>query len=445
MQPSRSPSRLSSGLPGLDLVEEDVRPLRILFLSSELGDDIGTGGIGSYISTVTPALARRGHDVHVLSCRDGLADTDELRDGVHFHRRRSLRKRGSRFAPGPLTADRVQAAMSAYWRARQLDIKPDIIEAPDWMAEGLLFILGRVPVVAHLHTPLWLIAQHNGYERTRDLRWADRLERTAVWGARCTTSPSELLAKDLRDAGWLARRRPTDIVRYPIDLDAWTDLPPPSEALPRVVAVGRIEARKAPELLMDAVSRVARTVEDAEAVFIGRTSGEVAGESYLDHIQQTRPSAPCRFVGEVPRSHLRDWYASARVVAVASHYESFSMAALEGMAAGRPVVVTNGVGAGEILGSGGVIVPPGDPTALAEALHRYLSDPSAAAVAGTAARRQVEIHCSPDAVALGREVVYGRMLKPRRDVRSLASSFRHRLGAANRSPLRRVKKMNTER
>ncbi|MGH3621307.1 MAG: glycosyltransferase family 4 protein [Sciscionella sp.] len=65
---------------------------------------------------------------------------------------------------------------------------------------------------------------------------------------------------------------------------------------------------------------------------------------------------------------------SAEVVCVPARYEGFSLPALEAMACGTPVVATDVGALSEVLGSAGVLVPPGDPDALAQELSRVLTD-----------------------------------------------------------------------
>jgi glycosyltransferase involved in cell wall biosynthesis len=119
-------------------------------------------------------------------------------------------------------------------------------------------------------------------------------------------------------------------------------------------------------------------------------------------------SMPCRFIDEIPRSELPDWYGSARVVVVPSRYDNFPYTGLEAMAARRPVVCTEGTGTAELLGgaAAGNVVPVGDADALAGALRPYLLDAGRAAVAGLEARSLVERHCSPEQVAEEREASY---------------------------------------
>jgi glycosyltransferase involved in cell wall biosynthesis len=94
--------------------------------------------------------------------------------------------------------------------------------------------------------------------------------------------------------------------------------------------------------------------------------------------------------------------ASADVYAFPSRHEGLPVAPLEAMACGLPLVAADAPGVSEILPegerSGGIVVPSGDPAALAEALDALLRDPSRRAEIGACARRRVEDAFSPQAV-----------------------------------------------
>jgi glycogen(starch) synthase len=391
-------------------------PLRVLFVSREYPPETGGGGIGSYVETMARALVARGHEVHVVSCVQGQAIDDCVRAGVYLHRRgvpRFLPKIRKRL---PSTARRVEGALSSYLASRRLGLDFDIVEAPDWMAEGLAFALGRsLPLVVHLHTPLLLVGRHNphSFHWTRDGKIAARLERFPVRRAVLLTSPSQLLARDLAAEGWLDGRHPR-IVRYPIDVNMWGSLPAPSAAPPRVLAVGRLEARKAPEVLVRAASQLSPVVPGLDVVFVGR-SGLRNGGEYKEWLMELAQelSAPCRFIEEVPRNELGAWYGSARVVALTSRHDNFPCVALEAMAAARPVVVTDGVGVAELLedSEAGRVVPVDDADRLAAALKPFLIDGGLAARAGAKARALVSRHCSPERIAAEREACYREAIR----------------------------------
>jgi glycosyltransferase involved in cell wall biosynthesis len=390
---------------------QTVQPLRLLLLSREYPPETGGGGIGSYVATIAPVLAQRGHEVHVLSCVEGQASLDLTDNGVHLHRRgvpRLLPRARRHF---PATTLRVEGAVSRYRAYRGLGVDTDVIEAPDWYAEGLIFALRRTrPLVVHLHTPLGFAERHNpgSFRWTHDRRLADRIERVPIGRADVVTSPSRLLARDLEDEGWLHGRGAT-IVRYPFDLGPWAGLAPAESAPPRVLMVGRLEGRKAPEVLVRAVAMLKPEIPDLEAVFVGRASPhyDTSYRDWLDGLARAL-GAPCRFVDEIRREDLASWYASARAVALPSRYDNLPYAGLEAMGAGRPIVCTDRTGTAELVaGTGaGAVVGVDDVTAFANALRPYLLDPAAAGRAGREAHAIVERECSPDGIAEQREACY---------------------------------------
>ena len=67
-------------------------------------------------------------------------------------------------------------------------------------------------------------------------------------------------------------------------------------------------------------------------------------------------------------------YASADLLVLASHAETYGMVVTEALARGLPVLATDAGGVREALGSGGLLVPPGDAAALGAALRSWLSD-----------------------------------------------------------------------
>jgi len=382
--------------------------VKILFLSIEYPPET-PDGIGSYVAETAAALAARDHEVHVLSCLAGQTSRDYRDGAVWIHRRGGSSVRGLRRLVGERSAARLNQALTCRRELKRLGIAFDVVETPDWMAEGLLLARGGTPLVAQLHTPLAVTARYGVRGLTRDARWAARLERTTVERSRLVISPSELLVRELCAAGWL-RRSNVRVVRLPIDVEGWSSGVDAAETEPLVVFAGRLEPLKAPEIVVDAVALLKDRGVQVTALLAGRSAATIEGRAYSDWLEQriAKTEAPCRLIGQIPRAEIGELLARARVAVVPSLYENFPYAALEAMAAARPVVCTSNTGIAELVdgSDAGAVVPARDAAALADAVEPYLREATLASQAGLCARELVVAHCDPDRVAAEREECY---------------------------------------
>jgi glycogen(starch) synthase len=401
--------------------------VKILFVSHEIGYTFGV-----YLDVIGSALVERGHEVHVLNCAPGgpPVSSDEYVDGVWVHRRRHLRPRGTtRVRQLPVVGDalralsapeepawtspvtRLNAALTNVLEYRRLGFDVDVIEAPEHLAEGLGFgMLQWRPIVVELHGPLILDVPHWGYEPGRHLRISDQLERLSARTATLTLAPSRFIATELAAKGWVGARDAC-VVPHAIDVERWAHVPPPTATGPVVLAVGGITPAKGADVLVRAAALLTPSIPGLEVVFVGSSVTLANGRSSVDEIAELAGSlgVSCRFVGPVPRDELADWYGRARVVAVASHHESFSLVGLEAMASGRPIVCSLSTGIAELASDSSeavTVVPTSSHGALARALEPFLRDPERAAIAGAEARAIAVRRCSPAVVAAQKEAVY---------------------------------------
>jgi glycosyltransferase involved in cell wall biosynthesis len=112
----------------------------------------------------------------------------------------------------------------------------------------------------------------------------------------------------------------------------------------------------------------------------------LVGDGDLLPALRSRRSPGVNFVGDV--GDVRDWLAAADLVVLPSRWEGLSLAVLEALASGRPVVAADVPGLGEMVAPGtGARVAPDDPRALAGAIADRLMDPARARAEGAAAAR----------------------------------------------------------
>ncbi|MEV7420257.1 DUF3492 domain-containing protein [Streptomyces sp. NPDC089919] len=169
-----------------------------------------------------------------------------------------------------------------------------------------------------------------------------------------------------------------------------------------LVWVGRIEPAKDVIGLLHAFTEVRKAEPDARLRLFAAPARTAESAAYLAHCQalaaQLFPdeAADAVTVGESPVSfeeiggpaapRLADAYAAGRVVVLASVVEGFPVSLAEAMFCGRATVSTDVGAVCEVIGGTGLVVPPRNPRALAEACLALLGDPERAARLGAAAR-----------------------------------------------------------
>jgi glycosyltransferase involved in cell wall biosynthesis len=144
--------------------------------------------------------------------------------------------------------------------------------------------------------------------------------------------------------------------------------------------------------LLEALAKLRVERPDAHLVVVGRLREE---SPIGPLIERLGIGDAVRFLPGVTDARMVELYAEAQVAVVPSLYEGFSLPAVETMACGVPLVATTGGALPEVVGAdgeAGLLVPPGDPGALALALERVLAEPELAARLGAAGRARVLAH-----------------------------------------------------
>jgi L-malate glycosyltransferase len=255
--------------------------------------------------------------------------------------------------------------------------------------------LAHVPVVSHLH-----IANHFR-PATRPLLAG--IDNTTARLAAALVAVSEDTRRAYVEQGYPPRIR---VVYNGVDLapgDAnglREELAIPAHA-PLVAEVGRLCDVKGQRELIDAIRRV----PEAHAVLVGADLEH--GGAYEQALRRRADELGVadRVVFTGRRADAARVLAAADVVALPSWTEGLPLVVLEAMALGRAVVATRVGGTPELVieGETGLLVPPRDAGALADALRRVLSDDALRQRLGDAGRRRVEERFS--ATAMARDVL----------------------------------------
>lgn len=295
------------------------------------------------------------------------------------------------------TAMRAANRLRAFWR----EVRPDVVQT--YFQDSSYF---GVPVARSAGVKAVVRVRNNlGYALTRRDRVAGRVIRPLV-DRFVTNTPA---GRDVIVAGDGYAADRVVVLENGVDTHRFNRFMLPDTTKKRV-RVGCV-ANLRPVKNVDGLMRAAKLLLDRHPGVVVEVAGDGDQRAELERLH-AELGLGSRFVF---RGSVADSAAFLRTVEVAvlpSHTEGMSNALLEYMAAGRAVVAT-AVGANPTLiddGKNGLIVPPADPTALADAIGRYLSRPLMAAAFGSAARRKVEAEYSREAMTRRFEDFYRQLI-----------------------------------
>ena len=353
--------------------------MRICLISREYPPETHIGGIASYTYKTASALARLGHEVHVVTAawKPG-ADYEE--NGVQVHR----------FEEPRVKPRELQALAHARMVAKTIARIPgrfDLVQACEWGGEAFWYALKlgrRAPLVTRLATPLFLVEQLNQHAQYGARGWVFRLmERWQTKRSDGIISPTRALA-DIVCRGWhIAPERvtvvPTGMDPAPVQANAGGPLPDALAGLEYVLYFGRLEERKGVQVLGQALPAVLSAHPNLKAVFVGDDLS-YRGGSMREAIRAMNAGNSERliFLNRLPQKELFPIIKAARLVALPSLWENLANTCLEAMQLSRPVVATRGCGFEEVIEDGvsGFLVEPGDAEGLADAMLAALADPA---------------------------------------------------------------------
>ena len=332
----------------------------------------GWRGSGASYAKIARGLRDRGHTAHLVTAVARL--TDRLRDEGLEVTQIPGRDTGPREV---LALRRALAGLGA--QAIVADTPRDV----------------RLSFYATLLHRARIVYRYNlNYRRPRT-HMMDRVYLSRV--AACVYQSDYIHRDAVSHAAWMNR-----ITAYHIpngyDTDRYAPRPDQSRAFREryriapgarvVLSSAKLTRNKGHDVAIAALSRVRQ--QGLELVYLVCGDGHLEGE--LVSIAR-RVGLPSVFTGLLGSRDMIAAYGAADLVVHPSLQEIFPNAVGEAMACARPVVAADAGGTGELLGrdgTAGVLVPPADAEALADAVGRLFADPARLRALGEAARRRIE-------------------------------------------------------
>ena len=387
------------------------RPLRICLLSYRSNPHCG--GQGVYLKNLSRALTDIGHRVNVVSGPpDPMLDPDipvhrlacldlynpnnlfrvptlrELSDPVNLMEWVGVSTMGF---PEPFTFGiRAQQYLRKRMRAY------DIVHDNQSLSYGIWSIAKQIPTVATIHHPITVdrdIAVRSVrpfWKKLKHLRWFSfigmqkRVSRTL----RRVITVSESARRDIAREFKIPHER-FSVVPNGINTNLFYPMPDIRRQPGRIIVTNSSDVPlKGLYYLLHAVARIAPK-RSIRLVVVG-TPKKNGGIARL--IRRLGIGDRITFTGRISDAEFVRQYARAAMAVVSSVYEGFGLPAGEAMACAVPVISTTGGALPEVVGDAGVLVPPEDHLALAEAITDMMDNPERAIVLGHKGYRRVQRH-----------------------------------------------------
>lgn len=325
-------------------------------------------GVARTLGRLVSHLDREGHSVFLVTPRLGEAPADGAEQHVQVPG-----------VPLPLYPELQACRLLGGGGSRLLErFNPDVVhvatEAPvGWSGRSWAMRRG-VPLVTSFHTNFPEYLAGYGLGPMRGLLW--RFLRHFHGAARLSLGPSVATLRELRSRGFHPRWR-----RWGRGVDARLFSPtrrhdsvrdefaPGAEHV--MVYVGRLAPEKRVDLLLDAYRRVRADLGDSVGLVI------VGDGPAGPHLRASAPPGVC-FTGYLSGVDLAEAFAAADVFAFPSDTETFGNVVLEALASGVPVVAPARGGVTDSVRPGhtGLLFPPKDAEAMAQACIKLLVDPA---------------------------------------------------------------------
>lgn len=335
-------------------------------------------GVGLYTKNVVNFLAQQGHDVTLIVPRSQSLQSPYQNLVVHTVPDALLGRNQARWMFLSLSFSRLIAEL-------EQETTYDLIHFTD--ARESFFCPTKAPAIGNLNDTYSAELMSPGYYRAHYSDWFTRwgyyslvhqLERTHLPRLAAIIANSDFTAQISQKAyamsalRWHVCHKSVDVARYEAVAQARLASSAPVTSPVVLFVGGNMQRKGLPDLIRAAPAVLARFPETSFVV----VGTDPAQPGMVALSEELKVSKNFKFLGWQTQDDLLSILANSTIFALPSLTEALGVAFLEAMAAGVPVIGTSVGGIPEIIqdGANGLLVPPGQPAALSEALLTLLSD-----------------------------------------------------------------------
>ncbi len=345
------------------------------------------GGLAAHVYDLSQALIKLGHNIYVITTDFPGTKEIEVVGGVNVQRYDSYSYPGPDFITWAILMQQTMQEKAAevinelYTSGQQVDL----IHAHDWLS-GLAAIElkhgFRLPLVTTIHSTE--LGRRNGLHDDGQ-RMIHAIEKRLAFDSWRIIACSRYMADQIKYAYALSDDK-IDVIpngvytkefvgasnQSTIEFDLRRKFATDQEKI--VLYVGRMVPEKGVNVLVGSIPQVIASMPNAKFIFVG--DGYYRAQ-YMRIAYGLGVAHKCYFTGFLEDDRdVRKLFTLADICVFPSFYEPFGIVALEAMAAGTPVIVSDIGGLSEIIDHGhtGLKVPVNNSNALARAIISLLSD-----------------------------------------------------------------------
>ena len=416
--------------------------MKILMLTWEYPPRI-VGGIARVVHDLSKRLIKDGHDVYVVTYREGSAPYYENDKGVHVYRVDNYMINPNNFIDWIM-----QLNFNMVAKVNELIAKGekfDVIHAHDWLVAYAAKTLKNsydLPLVSTIHATE---AGRNGGIHDEVQRYINDTEWMLTYESSEVIVNSKFMKNDLQRLFGLPYEK-INVVANGINSTTYSGVEKDYDFRRQYAAdnekiilfMGRLVYEKGVQHLISAMPKILKNYHDAKLVIAGK--GGMLDELKAQ-VEAMGLGQKVYFTGYLNAKQVSKMYKCADISVFPSTYEPFGIVALEAMLAGVPTVVSDVGGLNEIVEHGvdGMKSYAGNPNSLADSILELLFNPQLCESISKKAKTKVKNEYSWTKIAQDTHFIYQKAI-----CQTMAERQAHQIAQENAKKEKKIKSVETE-